>query len=320
MIPSSQFRAVLEQKLDTEKIPVLRTTSLRLIELLGNMLTPVQNVADTVMRDQGFSAQVLRLANSAYFSRGKTITNISKAIINIGYAALRDIALTVEYADLVQKRLPKRVQLRRVLAKAFVAGRWASAVGQERRLQGTESLFTSALLESLGDLALAAYLPEFYQKIEGTAQAQGWPYHRAHAEVTEMSPHDVTTIVGWYYKLPEHLVLAEPLQETTAKWPENEQHGRIVHFSNNLAYNLFSWPYPEILEDYTRLFSQAAQGIDLSAETLQMSLALDYQKALKLGAAVGLDRNCFVFQKTMPEGSDRNSFLGLCENAQLAEV
>jgi len=134
MMPPSKFRMVLEEKLDTEKIPVLRTTSLLLIELLGSLFTPVQMIADTILRDQGFTAQILKLANSAYFSRGTRINSISKAIINIGYGALRDIALTVEYADLVQKRLPKRVQLKRILAKAFVAARWASVVGQENRL------------------------------------------------------------------------------------------------------------------------------------------------------------------------------------------
>jgi len=320
MIPASKFREVLEQKLETEKIPVIRTTSLRLIELLGSMLTPVEMVTETILRDQGFTAQILKLANSAYFSRGKTISNISKAVVNIGYSGLRDITLTVEYADLVQRRLPKRVQLGRILAKAFVAARWASAIGEEVRLQGNESLFTAALLESLGDLAVAAYLPEIYQKIERTAQSQGWSYQQAHTEVTEMSPHDVTAIVGWSYNLPEHLVLARPGQETKSKWPEKEHHERIGHFANDLAYNLLSWPYPEILGDFADLCSQTKLGLALSTETLEISLALEYQKALNLGGTIKLDRSCFSFQKTRPEDSDRNSFLGLCESAQLAEI
>ena len=320
MIPPSKFRVVLEEKLATEKIPVLRTTSLLLIGLLGSLLTPVQMIADTILRDQGFTMQILKLANSPYFSRGAKISSISKAIVNIGYGALRDIALTVEYADLVQKRLPKRVQLRRILAKAFVAARWASVVGQESRLAGTEAFFTSALLESLGDLAVAAHLPEVYQKIEGTARSQGWSYHQAHAAVTEMSPHEVTVLVGGHYDLPEHLVHGQPMAGTMSKWPEKEQAKRIVHFANDLAYNLFSWPYPEILEDFSPLLSETTQGLELSAETLQISLAVEYQQALRLGAAVNLDSNCFTFQKTMPEGSERNNFLGLCQNAQRAQV
>ena len=320
MIPASKFREVLEQKLETEKILVIRTTSLRLIELLGSLQTPVEMVTETILRDQGFTAQILKVANSAFFSRGKTISNVSKAVVNIGYSGLRDITLTVEYADLVQKRLPKRVQLGRILAKAFVAARWASAIGQEVRLQGNESLFTGALLESLGDLAVAAYLPDLYQKIERTAQSQGWSYQRAHAEVTEMSPHDVTALVSWSYNLPEHLVLARPGQATKSKWPEKEHHGRIGHFANDLAYNLLSWPYPEILGDCADLFSHTTLGLDLSAETLQISLAMEYQTAIKLGGTVKLDRSCFSFQKTSPKDSDRNSFLGLCESVQLAEI
>jgi len=315
MIPASKFREVLEQKLETEKIPVIRTTSLRLIELLGSLQTPVEMVTETILRDQGFTAQILKVANSAFFSRGKTISNVSKAVVNIGYSGL-----TVEYADLVQKRLPKRVQLGRILAKAFVAARWASAIGQEVRLQGNESLFTGALLESLGDLAVAAYLPDLYQKIERTAQSQGWSYQRAHAEVTEMSPHDVTALVSWSYNLPEHLVLARPGQATKSKWPEKEHHGRIGHFANDLAYNLLSWPYPEILGDCADLFSHTTLGLDLSAETLQISLAMEYQTAIKLGGTVKLDRSCFSVQKTSPKDSDRNSFLGLCESVQLAEI
>ena len=61
-------------------------------------------------------------------------------------------------------------------------------------------------------------------------------------------------------------------------------------------------------------------GLELPAETLQTSLALEYQKTLNLGATIKLDRSCFSFQKTRPEDSDRNRFLGVCEGAQLAEV
>src|SRR5207237_8252883 len=132
----------------------------------SDLLNPVEMVTDIILRDQGFTAQILKLANSAFFSRGKTISNVSKAVVNIGYSGLRDITLTVEYADLVQRRLPKRVQLGRILAKAFVAARWASAIGQEVRLQGKEALCTAGVLERLGDLAVAAYLPEIYQTFE----------------------------------------------------------------------------------------------------------------------------------------------------------
>jgi hypothetical protein len=135
-----------------------------------------------------------------------------------------------------------------------------------------------------------------------------------------MSPHDVTVLVGWHYDLPEHLVLDQPMARTMSKWPEKEQATRIVHFANDLAYNLFSWPYPEILEEFAPLLSETTQGLELSAETLQISLAVEYQQALRLGAAVNLDSNCFTFQKTMPEGSERNNFLGLCQNAQRAQV
>jgi HD-like signal output (HDOD) protein len=316
MISSAQFRATLEQKLETENIPVLRPTSLRLIQLLGNPLTDINIVTDLILRDQGFTAQILKLANSAYFGRGTTITSLTKAVIHIGYSALRDIALTVEYADLVQKRLPKKVQLRRVLAKALVASRWASGLGQELRLQATESLFTSGLLESLGDLALAAHLSDVYQRIEVTGQTHGWSFQRGHAEVTEMTPHEVTTVVGMYYQIPDNLVQPASEQQTIERWTGKKQFPGIVHFSNALAYNLFSWPYPDILEDFNHLLLQVTAGLDLSPERVLDILAHEQQNALKLGSTVGLDAACFTFQETVPEKSERNKLLTLCKSAK----
>jgi HD-like signal output (HDOD) protein len=316
MITASQFRAVLEQRLESENIPVLRPTSLRLVQLLGNPLTDINIITELILRDQGFTAQILKLANSAYFGRGTTITSLTKAVINIGYATLRDVALTVEYADLVQKRLPKRVQLRRVLAKALVTSRWASGLGQEIRLQSTESLFTSGLLESLGDLALAAHLSEVYQRIEVAAQAQGSSYQRAHVEVTDLPPHDVTTIVGWHYQIPENLILPFPSQQTIERWTSNKQPPGIVYAANELAYNLFSWPYPHILDDFNDVLLKVTTGLDLSPERVMDLLACEYQNAVKLGGTVGLDSSCFAFQDTVPEKSDRNQLLTRCKNAQ----
>ena len=319
MITASQFRAVLEQRLESENIPVLRPTSLRLVQLLGNPLTDINIVTDLILRDQGFTAQILKLANSAYFGRGTTITSLTKAVINIGYGALRDVALTVEYADLVQKRLPKRVQLRRVLAKALVASRWASGLGQEIRVQSAESVFTSGLLESLGDLALAAHLSEVYQRIEVAAQARGWSYQRAHTDVTDLPPHDVTAIVGWHYQIPDNLILSPPSPQTIERWTSANQSAAIVHVANELAYNLFSWPYPNIVDDFNDMLLRVTTGLDLSPERVMDLLADEYQNAVKLGGTVGLDHACFGFQDTIPEKSDRNQLLIRCKKAESRE-
>src|SRR5512132_2755821 len=159
-IDPCDLRSLLAKTLAGRPLPIIRQTAVKVIALLSNPDTKVDAIANAILHDQAFTARVLKVANSVFYQkRDGKITSLSQAIMRTGYDTIRDIAIATEFADLVQKRLPQTVSLRRLLAKTFVAGQQACALGEARHLPDSQALFTNVLLESLGEFALAAYLP-----------------------------------------------------------------------------------------------------------------------------------------------------------------
>jgi HD-like signal output (HDOD) protein len=316
-MPQAALVSSLTTKLTSQHLPVIRQTSAQIITLLSSPNTDIQAIARTILKDLAFTARVLRLANSPYYRRrAEKITTITQAILQVGYTTLRDIAIAAEFADLAQKHLPTSVNLRRLLAKAFVAAQQASALGQAISLADAEALFTSALLESLGEFALATVLPNVALEIEELQQQDGLTYESAHRQVTDMTPHDVTVVVATVYQLPEDLILAPPEWEMLAQWTPRDRRCAVVHFANSCASNLFATESPKIARQFSSLMSQITTGLALPLNSVKSLLAQAFQHAMELGVSVDLDRSCFTLDEAPPD-TVRYAVVRSC--AQLAE-
>lgn len=311
--------ATLVAKLKGHSLPVIRQTSARIISLLSNPSSTANTIAEMILRDQAFTARVLKVANSAFYRRrADKITTITGAIALIGFTTLRDISLAAEFAEFAQKKLPAAVNLRRVMAKAFVAANQATALGRAVNLPDAEALFTSALMESLGEFALATALPDTAREIDEACLAGGLPYAEAHVQVTGLTPHAITKIVADLYEFPDALILPPPTFEAMAKWGAADRRCAAVHLANACATNLFAPETARILLQFTVLMSQITGALALPAVRVEAVMTEAFHKAVELGATVDLDRTCFALDETARAEAGRHTLIQCIEQAAAA--
>jgi HD-like signal output (HDOD) protein len=319
MLDSNALCESLTAKLAGHNLPVIRHTSARVIALLSSRTSDVNTIANAILQDQAFTARILNVANSAYYRRrADKITTVSRAVSHVGYGTARDIAIASEYADFAHKRFPGAVNLRRVMARAFVAAHQATALGQAIGLPEAEALFTSALLESLGEFALASYMPKITQLIEETGQTQGLPYDEAHLQVTGLTPHAITAIIAAKYQLPDDLILPPPNWETQTQWTPKERRNAVVHIANACAINLFANESPLVLSHFTKFMTRATTALGLPSGKVASLLTEAFQKSLDFGATVNLERKCFALDKSTPNDTGRHGLIETC--AQLVDT
>lgn len=317
MSESTALASSLMEKLSSQHLPIIRETSVQIINLLSSPTSDIHKIARTILQDLAFTARVLTVANSAYYQRrGEKTTTITQAILQVGYTTLRDIAIAAEFAELAQKHLPMTVNIRRLLAKAFVAAQQASALGQAIQLPDAEALFTSALLESLGELAMATTLPAVVQQIDELARRRALSHEAAHLQVTGMTPHAITSLVCVAYQLPEDLILSPPNWNNVAQWMPKDRRHAVVHLANACATNLFAPETPHIVKQFTDLMDQITNGLALSLNSVKQLLAQAFSQAMELGVSVDLDRTCFSLAEASPD-SARQTLVRSC--AQLAQ-
>ncbi|HLG44128.1 MAG TPA: HDOD domain-containing protein [Nitrospirales bacterium] len=311
MTESSDLRVSLTTILAGRPLPIIRQAAAWVLALLSDSNTKIETLADSILHDEAFTARVLHVANSAYYRRQKEpVTTVTQAIAMTGFNTLRDIVVAAEFVDLAQKRLPTSVNLRRLLAKAFVAGHQATALAQAVLRPQAEALFTCALLETLGEFVLAAYLPKVYTTVGDTMQATGLPFEEAHFQATGMTPHEVTEIIFKGLDLPEGLLLPAPVWDVHGTAPDRRQ--AIVHLTNTCATNLFGPDSPQTVSQFNVLISRLVKTTGFRLDTVEALLSQAYLKALEFGGHVDLGADSFALHGTAKHPNARHGFITMC--------
>jgi HD-like signal output (HDOD) protein len=316
MAESSDLRVSLATLLAGRPLPIIRKAAAWVLNQLADSNTKIETLADSILHDEAFTARVLHVANSAYYRRQtEPVTTVTQAIAMTGFNTLRDIVVAAEFVDMAQKRLPQSVNLRRLLAKAFVAGHQATALGQAVLRPQAEALFTCALLESLGEFVLAAYLPKVYTSVGDTMQATGLPFEEAHLQATGMTSHEVTEIIFKALDLPEGLLLPAPVWDTHGTAPDRRQ--AIVHLTNGCATNLFGPDSRQTVSQFNVLITRLVKTTGFRLDTVEALLSQAYSKALEFGSHVDLGADCFALAGNDTPPNARHGFITMCR--ELAE-
>ena len=108
-----------------EKLPSPPQTYLALAQALeADDDTSANDIAQLISRDPAIAAKVLQLCNSAYFSAGRTITDLRAAVTRLGMGTMRDLVLASEiFAHPARNDLDRPAMQQRALVASQLARR-----------------------------------------------------------------------------------------------------------------------------------------------------------------------------------------------------
>ncbi len=154
-------------------LPVFRGSVLEVIRLGEDTQCAATDIARVILQDQGFAVKVLRIANSPYFNRSdRSIKTISRAVVLLGVEVIRDICLGLGFVEVFQRHHPW-IDLRQILARSYFTAVLTRAFAERIPNTRKEELFLAGLLQYLGPLAVAYYLPEKYLEVQRVEQESG---------------------------------------------------------------------------------------------------------------------------------------------------
>ncbi|MGI2259086.1 HDOD domain-containing protein [Shewanella sp. GXUN23E] len=85
---------------DTLVLPTLPEAAMQVQEVAGRADTSLRQVAEIIGHDASMSARLIKVANSALYSRGNKADNINAAVNRIGLTQIRNIATSIAMEQL----------------------------------------------------------------------------------------------------------------------------------------------------------------------------------------------------------------------------
>lgn len=233
-------------------LPTMPLALQRLLEIVHNEVSTLVDLERLMRYDQGLSAKMLRVANSAYYGfRGKTNT-LTRALMLIGFDQSKYICMNALLIELFSPGKSLGHEDRERLWKhSFATATIASEIAAKRPWISRDEAYILGLLHDMGRVVMGVYFNEQYREIQSLAQARKVPVPCIEAEFGMKH----TLIGSWIavrWAFPESFRMVMEFHHLPDRSPSFKAEVKMIALANILAN---SREYPEMLSDeYTRSY------------------------------------------------------------------
>ncbi|QWV93782.1 HDOD domain-containing protein [Geomonas oryzisoli] len=160
---SKPFVEVVKEQLDSEtlNLPVFHPVAVKLQGILSGKDFTIDQVVALIIKDQALTSQILRLANSAFFSGLAKVTTITDAVVRLGAREIASVAMLASqqnsYNSFTHPELKSHSQVLWKHAIGCAIGtRWLCEKNGYRQL--AQEGFIAGLLHDIGSLLILKVL------------------------------------------------------------------------------------------------------------------------------------------------------------------
>lgn len=224
---------ILQQIAGYEGFPAAAS---QVISIANDPAASASQMEKTLKFDQTMTANVLRLANSAYYGRSSKVGSLREAVVIVGFGKLAEMVVTAYLKSLSERPLKgydlsAGDLLNHALTVAVAADEIRKTMG---RVPGGNH-FTAALLHDIGKMILGQFVGEEISRIEELT-ATGIAFDAAESKILGINHAEAGGLILEKWKLPVEIVEA-------VRWHHDPDHAPsdwhfiidVVHLANTIA-------------------------------------------------------------------------------------
>lgn len=189
------------------RLPSIPRTYARLRAAMSHENPSVREIAEIVSSDAVIAARVLQLVNSAFFRLARRITKVEQAVSYLGFAAIRNLILSVEvFAQWSSPESGAPPDLEALQRHVMSVAAAANALTAGTAL--VDDTFIAALLHDIGYWVIAQEMaPEMNHAVE-LSQRTGLALHEAETQVLGASHAEIGAYLLGLWGLPYSVIEA----------------------------------------------------------------------------------------------------------------
>ena len=221
-----------------DQLPPLPEVAGKVINMVNNPDVSFKQVALEISKNQAMTANILKLCNSAFFSKGKEITSIDRAIVTLGLKEVKDIVLLVAAKPIMDKPvigydLGQGDLWKQGLAVATMSRDIALS---KKRKELADVVFTGGIIHNVGKVVIALFVQQTFKDILDLVQSQNISFHQAEKEIMGYDHQEVGEKILEKWNFPPVLrSIVRYYQEPAAAPAEHSLEVSIVHIANAIC-------------------------------------------------------------------------------------
>jgi HD-like signal output (HDOD) protein len=187
-----------------DQLPSIPEVASKILNMVNDPEVSFRHVAEEISKDQAMTTNILKLCNSAYFSKGKEITSIDRAIVTIGLKEVKDIVMVVATKPVLDKfvigyDLAKGDLWKQGIVVATVAKDLALKI---KRKDIADVVFTGGIIHNVGKVVLALFVQNTFKDIMQAVETKNITFSEAERDIMGFSHQEVGEKILEKWKFP----------------------------------------------------------------------------------------------------------------------
>lgn len=264
----STLEFLLRRMRHKSDFPALSSSVSAINKLTDSDKESIHKLSDTILKDYALTNKILRLVNSvSYRQAGGNISTVSRAVVVLGFDAVRNIAVTILLFEHLQNKNNIK-DLKESFLYANLAGLLARNAGKKFMARESEEAFICALFHSLGKLLAQYYFPEEVETMRILMQQAKMQEDQVAVQVLGISFEELGIGIARNWGFPASIV--NSMRKLSAeRVPKPATHDEILRvtsgFANELCAIMAATPVearPQAIRQVSARFSTSMQFSD----------------------------------------------------------
>ncbi|MDD2879310.1 MAG: HDOD domain-containing protein [Rhodoferax sp.] len=288
---TSTLDFLLRRMRNKTDFPALSESVVRIQSMATSETESISSVTNEILKDVALTNKLLRLVNSAHYSRGSSIGTVSRAVSLVGFNGIRNMALSLVLLEHMQDKTNAHL-----LKEEFLRGLMAGSIASELSSTSAEGeeAFIGALFQNLGRMLSQFYFPEEAASIRAMTASTSEPTSEAAAShrVLGMSFEALGVGVARAWGLPESIqrCMQLPAGEPPSRVPFEAQ-SRLrwtARAANDMADAMLHGDPKEVDAHLDKAAKKFGKTLGLSVTQVQAATTVARKKLVELAAAMDL--------------------------------
>ena len=248
--------------------PNMPKAAIKLRALISKEDASIDEIENILRHDPGLAANVLRLANSAFFGVSAKVTTLKQAVVLLGVKRFSKIAFAACTSNLMNAAVegyglsPEGLWLHSIAVSTT-----AEALAKNRKLEESNDFFTPALLHDLGKLVLGKFVKAEQEKFDSLL-GNSVPFVFAEKGVLKTDHAEIGALILNRWSFPDDLVRAVRWHHNPEGVENPNKHADIVYLANLLCHSNDAGQSDE--EQINKPYSSVLDRLGLSSEQYEV--------------------------------------------------
>ncbi len=253
-------------------LPTLPTVYQQLFAMMRDSDVKVSDVAEYISRDQALTTKILRVVNSSYYGQSAQVGTISRAVIILGFQAVRSAAMSMSvFEHFKGLEHDGEFSLVGFWHHSVAAACLARCLSESQRRVNADDAYVAGLLHDMGKLVMLRYFPADVDSLTEGATENRLTWAACEDALFPTNHAAIARAVFRAWNFPDPIIEATACHHAPQRASRHAELAAIAHVSDVLAFHA-GHPSPGA-EPVTEFAPEAIKLLGLSKDYLSQVLA-----------------------------------------------